>query len=100
MNTIFSTTIEFFKEKFTHITAETLGWLAAIILHAATIPTLLSVMAGLTDKMPSAEIILMLWAGLALLYAKAVVQRDILNLVTIGTGFIAQASLMVLIFFK
>jgi len=90
----------FFKEYFSKITSETLGWLAVIVLHSATIPTLLAVMSGLTDRMPPVDIVLLVWAGLSLLFAKAVVQKDILNIVTIGLGFIAQNILMVLIFFK
>jgi hypothetical protein len=92
--------IEFVKVKFAKISAETLGWLAVIIIHAATIPSLLAVMAGLTDKMPSADIVLLAWGGLTLLFAKAAVQRDMLNIITIGLGFIVQSTLMVLIFFK
>jgi hypothetical protein len=40
------------------------------------------------------------WAGLALLFIKAAVQKDMLNVVTIGFGFIVQAVMMALIFFK
>lgn len=90
----------FIKDKFAHVSAETLGWLAVIVIHAATIPSLLAVMAGLTDKMPAADIVLLAWTGLTLLFAKAVVQRDMLNITTIGFGFIVQSALMVLIFFK
>jgi hypothetical protein len=90
----------FVKEKVAHISAETLGWLAVILIHSATIPSLLAIMAGLTDKMPSADIILLGWAGLTLFFVKAAVQKDMLNLITIGFGFIVQAVLMVLIFFK
>ena len=90
----------FVKEKVAHISAETLGWLAVILIHSATIPSLLAIMAGLTDKMPSADIILLGWSGLTLFFVKAAVQRDMLNLITIGFGFIVQAVLMVLIFFK
>jgi hypothetical protein len=90
----------FISEKFTHISAETLGWLAVIVIHAATIPSLLAVMAGLTDRMPSADVVLLGWAGLALLFLKAAVQKDLLNVITIGLGFMIQATLMVLIFFK
>jgi hypothetical protein len=96
----FHVLMDFIKNKLTHITAEGLGWLAGIVLHAATIPTLLAVMAGLTDKMPSVDVVLLLWSGLGLLYAKAILQKDTLNIVTIGGGFIVQAVLMVLIFFK
>jgi hypothetical protein len=35
-----------------------------------------------------------------LLFVKATVQKDMLNVVTIGLGFIVQAVMMALIFFK
>lgn len=95
-----NTMTNFIKDKFKHISAETLGWLAVLVIHAATIPSLLAIMAGLTDRMPPPDIILLAWAGLTLLFCKAAVQKDMLNLVTIGLGFIVQSSLMILIFFK
>ena len=90
----------FVREKVAHVSAETLGWLAVIAIHAATIPSLLAVMTGLTDKMPGADLILLAWTGLTLLFVKAAVQKDMLNVITIGVGFIIQSVLMVLIFFK
>lgn len=91
---------DFVQNKFTHISAETLGWMAAIVLHAATVPSLLAVMSGLTDRMPGVDLVLLVWTGLTLLFVKAAVQKDMLNVVTIGVGFIVQAVLMALIFFK
>jgi hypothetical protein len=82
------------------VSAETFGWLGVVILHAATIPSLLAVMSGLTDSMPPVDLVLLVWAGLTLLFVKAAVQKDMLNMVTIGVGFIAQAVMMALIFFK
>ena len=90
----------FVTEKFSHISAETLGWLAAVVLHASTVPSLLAVMAGLTDRLPGVDLVLLVWAGLSLMFVKAAVQKDMLNLVTIGFGFIIQATMMALIFFK
>ena len=90
----------FVTEKFSHISAETLGWIAVIVLHAATIPSLMAVMAGLTDRLPGVDLVMLVWAGLAMLFVKAAVQKDMLNLVTIGFGFIVQAVMMALIFFK
>ena len=90
----------FFAEKFRNISAETLGWIAVIILHSATIPSLLAVMAGLTDRLPGVDLVLLVWGGLALLFVKASVQKDMLNVVTIGVGFIIQSAMMALIFFK
>ena len=91
---------EFFVKRFSQISAETLGWIAVVILHAATVPSLLAVMAGLTDRLPGVDLVLLVWTGLALLFVKAAVQKDMLNLVTIGFGFIVQAVMMALIFFK
>lgn len=90
----------FVTKKFSHISAETLGWIAVIVLHAATMPSLLAVMAGLTDRLPGVDLVLLVWTGLALLFVKAAVQKDMLNLVTIGFGFIVQAVMIALIFFK
>lgn len=100
LNSIIEKIKNFFFIKFTKISAETLGWIAVIVLHASTAPSLLAVMAGLTDKLPGVDLVLLVWAGLGLLFAKAAVQKDMLNLVTIGIGFIAQAVMMALIFFK
>lgn len=91
---------QFVTEKIGHISAETFGWLAAVVLHSATIPSLLAVMSGLTDRLPSVDLVLLVWAGLTLLFVKAAVQKDMLNVVTIGLGFIVQAVMMALIFFK
>lgn len=82
------------------ISAETLGWLAVILIHGATIPTLLALLTGLSDRTPSVDIIMLMWGGLVLLFGRAVVLKDTLNIVTIGIGFIIQAVLMALILFK
>jgi len=55
---------------------------------------------GLTDKLPGIDIILLIWGGLTLLFARAIIARDMLNVATIGIGFILQAVLLALIFFK
>ena len=91
---------DFIQNKFSHISAETVGWLAVIVLHASTVPSMLAVMSGLTDRLPGVDLVLLIWAGLTLLFVKAAVQRDMLNLITIGIGFILQAVMMALIFFK
>jgi hypothetical protein len=90
----------FFTDHLGKISAETLGWLSAIVIHAATIPTLLALMTGLSDRTPNLDIVLFAWAGLVLMFLRAVVLRDVLNIVTIGVGFIVQAVLMALILFR
>jgi hypothetical protein len=88
------------QEHIAPISAETLGWLAVILIHSATVPTLLAVLTGLSDRMPTVDLVLLTWAGLTALFAQACVQKNFLQIVTIATGFIVQASLMALIFFK
>lgn len=82
------------------VSSETFGWLAVIVLHCSTIPGLLAFMAGLTDRLPGVDLVLLVWTGLSLLFVKAAVQKDMLNVVTIGVGFIVQAVMMALILFK
>lgn len=91
---------DFIFNKLNKISAETLGWLANISLHAATIPSFFALMTGLTDKPPSVDLVLMIWATLGLLFFRAVLLKDLLNIVTIGIGFVLQATVMALIFFK
>jgi hypothetical protein len=82
------------------ITAETFAWLAVIFLHAATIPTLIAVLTGLSDRMPTVDMVLLTWAGLSCLFVQAAIQRNMLQIITIAAGFLVQSSLMALIFFK
>lgn len=91
---------KFFGEGLSKFSAETLGWLAILFVHGATIPALLALMAGITDNPPPVDIVLMIWTGLLFFFAKAAVQKDMLNMVTIGLGFMVQAVMMILIFFK
>jgi len=87
-------------ENLPKVSADTLGWLAVILIHCATIPTLLALLTGLSDNVPNLDIVLFMWAGLVLLFVRSVVLRDTLNIITIGTGFIVQAVIMAMILFK
>jgi hypothetical protein len=87
-------------DHFSRISAETLGWIAVLMIHFATIPSLIAASGGLTDKMPPVDMVLFAWAGLGLLFARAAILKDMLNIVTIGFGFMVQAVLMALMLFK
>jgi hypothetical protein len=41
-----------------------------------------------------------MWAGLILLFGRAIILKDMFNIITIGTGFVVQAIIMALILFK
>ena len=91
---------DFLNSHLPKISAETLLWLAGVVIHCATIPTLLALMTGLSDRTPNLDIVLFAWAGLFLLFGRAVVLKDSLNIITIGVGFMIQATLMAMILFK
>ena len=88
------------KEHAPHVSAETMGWVAVVLLHLATLPTLIAILTGLTDKMPPVDLVLFSWTGLFCFFIKATIQKDLLNIVTIGLGFFVQAGLLALIVFK
>ena len=97
---VFLSVRDYIRNGFRKVSADTLGWLAAIVLHCATVPSLLALMTGLSDRTPALDVIAFLWAGLVLLFLRAVVLKDMLNIITIGVGFIVQASMMALILFR
>jgi hypothetical protein len=82
------------------VSSETMGWLAGIVIHAATVPTLLAMITGLSDSGPNLDVVFFMWAGLVLLFFKAVVMRDMLNIVTLSLGFMVQSALMAMLIFK
>lgn len=91
---------DFFMEHFKNISADTLEWLSIIVVHCATVPTLLALMTGLSDRTPPLDVVLFAWAGLVLLFGRAILLRNSLNIITNGIGFITQAVIMAFILFK
>ena len=78
------------REHLVTVSAETLGWIAVILIHLSTIPTLIAILTGLTEKTPPVDLVLATWAGLFLLFINAAISKDLLNIVTIGLGFAIQ----------
>ena len=90
----------FFEHKLRPSTAESIGWLGIVLLHASLIPTFLAIMAGITDKMPPIDLVLFMWAALVLFFVRSAILKDTVNLLTIGAGFIVNAVFLALILFK
>jgi len=88
------------KEHLGHISARTLGWLTIILLHLASIPTLLSVLMAQNDKLPPVDLMIFVWSGLITLFFKSLIERNFLYIATICMGFCAQTVIMSLILFK
>ena len=89
-----------FKASIRKVTIDGIGWTALLTLHAVTIPTLIGLMTGLSDKTPPIDMVLILWVGMALFYFKSILEKNIVSIIIIGLGFIAQSVLMALVFFK
>lgn len=100
LNTVKESVQAFFENHFYKISADTLEWLSIIVIHCATIPTLLALMTGLSDRTPTLDVVLFAWAGLVLLFARAIILKNSLNIITNGAGFITQAVIMAFILFK
>lgn len=92
--------LEFIKEHLVNISAHTLGWITIILLHLASVPTLLAVITNQTDKMPPVDIMLFVWGGLTAIFFKSLFERNYLYIATICLGFVGQTILMSLILFK
>jgi hypothetical protein len=82
------------------ISAETLNWVGVILIHASTIPMLLAVATGLSDRMPPIDMVLLIWGGLIAIFVQAAVINNRVQMFTISAGFMIQSILMALIFFK
>lgn len=92
---------EFFKffSGFTKSSADTLAWLAVVVLNLVFVPSIVAVMTGATDKLPQLDVALIVWTGLLLYFVRSAILRDMVMVVTIGLGFAAQAFLLGLTFF-
>lgn len=99
LNSFKEAVVKFFAN-FNRVTAETFGWLAAIVLHASTIPGFLAVKSGLTDNMPPFDLVALLWLGMLFFFIRSAIIKDMLMVVTIGVGFAVQALLLGAIFFQ
>ena len=71
-----------------------------MLLHMITIPQMLTVLWMISDDMPSLDIALLTWGGLAALYIQHLIQRNQLLMFANTTGFFVQAMLCAMIFFQ
>lgn len=95
-----NTVWEFLRNHLGRISAHTLGWLTIILLHFASIPTLLAVLMAQNDKLPPVDLMIFVWSGLITFFFKSLIERNFLYIATICLGFGAQTVIMSLILFK
>ena len=90
----------FFKDHLGHLSAHTLGWITIILLHFASVPTLLSMILAQNDKLPPYDLMIFVWAALTTLFFKSLIEKNFLYVSTICLGFIAQVVMLGMIVFK
>ena len=76
------------------------GWIGMILIHGATLPTTLGVIMGYSDKVPPFSMVVLIWSGLMLFLFRAIVQKDMLYIVSNAVGFFFNSILLALIVFK
>jgi len=92
--------IDWIKEHVANLSATSLHIISVILLHSSTIPTLLSLMFGISDKTPILDMVLLLWAALLAMFAQAIIQKNYIIVTVITVGFMVQSVIMALIFFR
>jgi hypothetical protein len=93
-------TYSFFKNHLGHLSSHTLGWITIVLLHFASVPTLLAMILAQSDKLPPYDLMLFVWAALTTLFFKSLIEKNFLYVSTICMGFIAQVVMLGMIVFK
>lgn len=92
--------LKVFYNNITQLSDNAVGWVSILMLNCAFIPNLIAVLMGVSDRLPSVDVVLFVWIGLALLFLQAVIRKHFVNILTIGFGLFVQATLLALIVFK
>lgn len=90
----------FFRNHFGNIGASTLGLLAIMLAHFSSVPTLMAVLLGHSDKLPPVDLMLFVWASLIAVFFKSLIEKNSMYVAVIALGFAAQTVIMSLILFK
>lgn len=92
--------MSFVTTRLKHLSADTVEWVAIMLLHSAILPSVIGLLTGMTDRPPPIDIVAFVWASLALLFIRSLLLRDIINTITISVGFMVHAGLLALLVFK
>ena len=100
INAFFVTVKNAIVDKFSHLSAEGIGWLGIMFLHCATIPSILGLIFAISDNLPTLDVVMFIWVGLLFFFIKALIRKDMLSIITHGVGFFLQAVLLGVVVFK
>ena len=75
------------------------GWTGIVLIQSSTLPTTFARITDPLSPMPPLSMVLLVWFGLFLFLIRAIIQRDLLYIVSNAIGFFFQSILMALIIF-
>lgn len=75
------------------------GYIGMVLIHGATMPTLINRLGDPLSALPPLSMVIMIWLGLALFLARAISQNDKLYTISNAYGFFMQSLLLALIVF-
>ena len=84
----------------TQITKEVFNIISIILLHCATVPTLLALITGVIDKTTSVDVFVLIFAGLFVMMLRSIAHKEVFSTLVNCTGFFIQLVLMALVVFK
>jgi len=73
------------------------GWIGMVLIQSATLPTIINRIFDPTVAMPPLSMVLLIWSGLFLFLIRAIIQKDMLYIISNSIGFLSQSVLLYLI---
>ena len=87
-------------DKIQHISKTTLEWIAIVLIHCSCVPSTIAFLRGITDLMPSVEVVLFTWVGLIVYFFKSFVENNRIMIFTNAVAFCIQAVLLAAVVYK
>lgn len=87
-------------ERIRSVSQHTLEWVSIVMIHCACVPSTIAFIRGVTDLMPSTEVVLFMWTGLLVYFIKSFVENNRLMMFTNAIAFFIQAILLALVVYK
>jgi len=72
------------------------GWVGMLLIHGSTMPLTIRAIFFDSVSLPPLDMVVMLWAGLALFNIRAIIQRDAVYFASNTIGFILQSIVLYL----
>lgn len=92
--------VEGMIERLQHISKTTLEWIAIVLIHCSCIPSTLAFLRGVSDLMPSVEVVVFMWLGLVVYFFKSFVENNRVMIFTNAVAFCIQAILLASVVYK